>query len=148
MKRATLHHSLVMAVAAVLAFVFSPAYAVDKGCWVDLYDQPSYKGKHARITGPEKLKNLDNVAGSNWDKKIESLKVGPKALVTVYENRNFKLTLKEIANHPVLMESLGITAQDVLEDSELIFRSGVNVHNFGEFRFNHKIRSLKLECVK
>ncbi len=52
-----------------------------------------------------------------------------------------------MANHPVLMKSLGITRQDILEESELIFHSDSKVHGFGEFDFYHKIRSLKLECI-
>ncbi len=127
---------------------FGPsAYAVDEGCWVDLYQQAPYKGKHIRLKGPVKLKNLLKVKGENWDKKIESIVVGPTATLTVFENKNFKLTYSEMINHPVLMKSLGITKQDVLEDSEMIFRANSDISSFGEYHFYHKIRSLKIDCV-
>ena len=133
----------------VVLFGQSPSvYARNDGCWVDLYDDTQFKGKHIRLKGPIKLTNLLKVQGANWDKKIESLVVGPKATLTVFENKNFKLTLSEMANHPVLMKSLGITTQDILDESELIFHADSKVHGFGEFEFYHKIRSLKLDCVK
>ena len=120
--------------------------AKNKDCWVDLFDDTQYQGKQIRVVGPAKLKNLLKVNGENWDKRIESAIVGPTATLTVFENKNFKLTLAEMANHPVLMKSLGITKQDILEESELIFRSNSKIHGFGEFHFYHKIRSLKIDC--
>ncbi|MEO1880321.1 MAG: hypothetical protein ABGX37_01285, partial [Methylococcales bacterium] len=69
------------------------------------------------------------------------------AILTVFENKNFKLTLTEMVNHPVLMKSLGITRQDIMEDSEIIFHANAKVFSFGDYHFYHKIRSLKVECV-
>ncbi|HIG64931.1 MAG TPA: hypothetical protein EYQ43_05100 [Methyloprofundus sp.] len=123
-------------------------YARNDGCWAEIYDDTQFRGKSVRLKGPIQLTNLLHVQGSNWDKKIESLVVGPKATLIVFENKNFKLTLSEMANHPVLMKSMGITKQDILEDSELIFHPDSKIHGFGEFEFYHKIRSLKLSCVK
>ncbi len=132
----------------VLISFSSSIYAKNNDCWIDFYGNPSYKGEHFRLGGPAQLKNLVKVKGQNWDKKIESLIVGPSATLTVFENKNFKLTLTEMSNHPVLMESLGITKQDILEDSEIIFRANAKVDNFGDYNFYHKIRSLRVECVK
>lgn len=126
----------------------SIAYAKDKGCWVDFYQEAPYNGKHMKINGATKLKNLLNIRGMNWDKKIESIIVGPNAILTVFENKNFKLTFTEMINHPVLMESLGITKRDVLEESEIIFQANSKIPSFGEYHFYHKIRSFKIECVK
>ncbi len=123
-------------------------YAQNKDCWVDIFDDTQYKGKQFRVKGPTQLKTLFKVDGENWDKRIESVVVGPKATLTVFENKHFKLTLAEMANHPVLMKSLGITKQDILEESELIFRPNKKVHGFGEFHFYHKIRSLKIRCSR
>lgn len=94
------------------------------------------------------MANLLTIKGDNWDKKIESLTVGPNAELTVYEHKNYKLTLTEMANHPDLMKSLGITKQDILENSEIIFRPNSMIHGLGGFKFYHKIRSLKLDCIK
>ncbi len=137
-----------VSVLCLTGLMISPAYAKKSDCWVDIFDDAHYRGTKHRINGPKKLPNLHNVKGKNWDKKIESIVVGPSAIAILFENKNFKLTLAEMANHPVLMKSLGITKQDVLDDSELIFQPGIKVHNFGEFHFNHKIRSIKVNCTK
>ena len=136
-----------MIVILVLFSQSTSVYARNDGCWVDLFDDTQFKGKSIRIKGPIKLANLLKIQGANWDKRIESIVVGPKATLIVFENKNFKLTLSEMANHPVLMKSLGISHQDILEESELIFHPDSRVHGFGEFDFYHKIRSLKLSCV-
>ena len=126
----------------------STAFAKSTNCWVDFYDDAMYKGNTFRVTGPARLKNLSNINGANWDKRIESIIIGPNATLTVFENKNFKLTLTEMANYPVLMKSLGITKQDILDESEIIFHPNTKIHSFGDYHFYHKIRSLRVDCVK
>ncbi len=124
----------------------STVFAQKSDCWAEFYERAQFQGKSFRLQGPAYKRNLVKVQGGNWDKRIESMIIGPKATVTVYENKDMKLTLKEMAKYPVLMKSLGITKQDVLEDSEIILHSNSKIHSFGEFNFYHKIRSLKVEC--
>ena len=124
------------------------AVAKTNNCWAEFFDDAQFKGNHFRISGPAKKKNLLKVNGENWDKRIESILTGPKTTLTVFENKNFKLTLTEMANHPVLMKSLGITKQDILEESEIIFHPNSKIHSFGEYNFYHKIRSLRVDCIK
>lgn len=147
MKRIITIQSFIVFLILLLGFN-STIHAKKDTCWADFFEDAQYQGKHFRIKGPAELKDLENVDGKNWDKRIESLIVGPKTTLTVFENKNFKLTLTEMANHPVLMKSLGITKQDILEDSELIFQSNSKIHSFGAFHFYHKIRSIKVECAK
>jgi hypothetical protein len=125
----------------------SAAYAVDQACWADFFEEAQYAGKHLFIEGATQLADLKSVNGESWDKRIHSLKVGPKAKVTVYENPNFELTLPTEAKLPNLMPSLGVTEQDAKEDSELIFIANSNIHDLGDFNFHKKIRSLKIECL-
>lgn len=125
----------------------SIAYAKDNGCWAEFFEYAQYIGDNFRLDGPVQLANLRNVNGENWDLRIDSLVVGPNAKVTVFENVSYKLTLTEMANYPVLMRSLGITEQDIKEDSELIFNPKAMVHHLGEYNFHKKIRSLKIDCV-
>ncbi|MGR9051860.1 MAG: beta/gamma crystallin domain-containing protein [Gammaproteobacteria bacterium] len=120
--------------------------AKEKDCWADFYEDAQYKGEHIRMQGPAELAQLQNVNGENWSMRIDSIKVGPKAKVTVFENPNYKLTLTEMAKFPELMHSLGITEQDIREDSELIFGAGVSVHSLAEYNFHDKVKSLKVEC--
>jgi hypothetical protein len=134
-------------VSALLGGV-SSAYAGDENCWAEFFQNSDYAGSHFRLSGPVELDNLHNVNGENWALRIDSLKVGPKAKLVIFENINFKLTLKEMAKYPDLMRALGYTEQDVKEDSELIFGANANIHDLSDFNFHHKIRSLKIDCIK
>jgi len=150
MNRIKLISKTAQAIIAILVFggAVSAAYAKDKNkeCWVDLYRDSQYTGKHLRLEGPVQLENLKNVQGENWELCIDSLKVGPKAKVTVFENTNFKLTLKAMEKYPDLLKSLGLTEKDAMEDKELIFISNSKVHDLSDFNFRNKIRSLKVDC--
>ena len=126
----------------------STAYAGDENCWAEFFLHSNYTGSHFRLAGPIQLENLLNINGENWASRIDSLKVGPKATLVVFENINFKLTLKEIEKYPDLMRSLGVTEQDVKEDAELIFGANATIHDLSDFNFHHKIRSLKIDCLK
>ena len=146
-KLVTYAFKTVFIVNALLVGV-STAYAGDENCWAEFFQNSGYAGPHFRLTGPVELDNLQNVNGENWASRIDSLKVGPKARLVVFENINFKLTLKEIAKYPDLIRSLGSTEQDVKEDSELIFGANATIHDLSDFNFHHKIRSLKIDCIK
>jgi len=122
------------------------AYTKDIECWAEFFHDSQYAGKQFRLDGPIQLENLRNVQGENWESRIESLKVGPKARVTVFENPNFKLTLKETEKNPDLLRSLGLSEKDALEDKELVFIANARIHDLSDFNFRNKIRSLKIEC--
>ena len=117
-------------------------------CWAEFYEYAQYIGDNLYLKGPVKFPTLRDVKGQNWESRIDSLVVGPKARVTIYENPNFKLTLTEMANYPQLMKSLGITEQDIREESELIFRGNAKSHHLGEYNFHKKTKSLIIECVR
>ena len=124
------------------------AVAKQKGCWAEFYEYAQMIGDRFRVEGPAALQNLKNVNGENWESRIDSIVVGPNAKVTVFENINFKLTLTEMSEYPVLMRSLGITEEDIKQDSELIFNAKEMVHHLGQFNFHKKTKSLKVDCVK
>ena len=126
----------------------SAAHAENENCWAEFFENSGYTGSHFRLAGPIELDNLQNVHGENWASRIDSIKVGPKAKLVIFENINFKLTLKEMAKYPELLRALGFTEQDVKEDSELIFGANANIHDLSDFNFHNKIRSLKIDCLK
>jgi Beta/Gamma crystallin len=134
-------------VAILLLGSVSNAYAGDKDCWADFFEEVQYAGKHLFIEGPTQLENLNKVNGEDWNQRIHSIKVGPKAKVTVYQNPRFELKISDMAMSPELMRSWGITEQDIKEDSELIFTGKEMIHDLGDFNFHKKIRSLKVECL-
>ena len=113
-----------------------------------IFENSGYAGPHFQLAGPVELDNLQNVNGENWASRIDSIKVGPKAKLVIFENINFKLTLKEMAKYPDLLHALGLTEQDVKEDSELIFGANATIHDLSDFNFHNKIRSLKIDCLK
>ena len=124
------------------------AFATEEGCWADFFEQAQYAGKHIRITGPATLENLEQVNGENWNRRIHSIKVGSQAKVTVFQNPRFEMPLNKMAKNTDFMRSLGITEQDIKEDAELIFNENATIHNLGDFGFNNKIRSLKVNCIE
>lgn len=147
MNRINLMLGVLKTTAAIVALgCVSVSHAKDKDCWAEFFQNSQYGGDRFRLEGPIQLDNLHSIQGKNWEKRIGSLKVGPKAKVTVYENTNFKLTLKEMGKYPELLHSLGLTEQDVKEDSELIFDEDSVIHDLSDFNFRNKIRSLKIVC--
>ena len=120
--------------------------AQDKDCWVDFFEGSQYTGKHFQLDGPTQLENLNDVNGEHWDSRISSIKTGPKATVTVFDNVNFKLSSTDMAKSPGLMRSWGITEKDIKEESELIFKSNATIHDLSDFNFQHKVKSLKITC--
>jgi Beta/Gamma crystallin len=132
----------------ILLFIHSNiGYAAENDCWVDFFEESQYAGERLHLDGPAKLESLTKVNGENWEKRIHSLKVGPKAKVTVYQNPRFELTVTEMAKKPDFLRAWGITAQDVKEDSELIFNENAKIHDLGDFNFHKKVRSLKIDCL-
>ncbi len=125
----------------------STAVAKQDDCWVDFYDFAEYIGEHIRIKGPLGLANLRSVNGENWEARVDSLIVGPSARITIFEHINFKLTLTEMAKHPDLMKSLGITEKEIREESELIFNPNQRINHLGIYNFHKKTKSLKIECL-
>ncbi len=121
--------------------------AENKDCWADFFEESQYGGKHLMVEGPAQYESLATVKGENWDKRIHSIKIGPKAKVTVFQNPRFELTLTEMAKKPDFMSAWGITEQDIKEDSELIFTGQEMIHDMGDFNFHKKIRSFKVECL-
>ncbi len=62
----------------------------DKGCWVKLYDKKDFQGDSFTLVGPINLPEMVGPFGFNWENKVRSLETGPKANLTIYDNRNFR----------------------------------------------------------
>ncbi|MGE5649708.1 MAG: hypothetical protein ACM34A_05875 [Bacillota bacterium] len=85
-----------------------------KGCWVRLFPQPDYQGlDDLTIAGPVELPSLHTPAGGvYWKHKTESVIVGPKATVAVYENEHYRhqtATLTPGTREPQLRKGLKFT---------------------------------------
>ena len=64
--------------------------AVDKGCWVKLYDKKNFNGDNLLIVGPVNLPRMIGPFGVNWENKVRSLETGPNTNLTIFDNRDFK----------------------------------------------------------
>ncbi|TAN47406.1 MAG: hypothetical protein EPN21_17680 [Methylococcaceae bacterium] len=122
--------------------------AMAKGdCWMDIYTEIGFKGEHARIEGPAQLSNLRAVGGSDWSNRIDSLIVGPKALVQAFRKEAFQDDHTTPPNHPDALKAWGEKAADNDEDNAQ-FGPNQKHHHLGELNFHHNINSLKITCMK
>lgn len=60
------------------------------GCWAKLYGQDDFKGDTLTLVGPVDMDDMKGPFGVQWDDKVNSIKAGPQATVTIYDNANFK----------------------------------------------------------
>jgi hypothetical protein len=108
-----------------------PAQPARPGCgstWVQFFDDKGFDvtDDNHMICGPGKWPNLRNLTGAtkiNWGDEIESLKVGPGAIVTVWTGEHFtgashtfspgteRITLKDIPGFSDNISSLEIKGQ-------------------------------------
>ncbi|WP_427913366.1 hypothetical protein ACPWT1_22570 [Ramlibacter sp. MMS24-I3-19] len=90
----------------------TPALAA--GCWAQLYDEREFKGNMVTIVGPMQLQSLDKSTGRQLRREIDSLVLGPKASLTVYEHRMFRdraVTFGPNAREGGLVSKLGPTGR-------------------------------------
>jgi hypothetical protein len=59
-----------------------------RGCWVDLYEQPGFRGRRLRLFGPGSYVNLW-VAPEDWGDEAGSVVAGPAAYVQCFEELDF-----------------------------------------------------------
>jgi hypothetical protein len=59
------------------------------GCWVRLYDDQNFTGNELSLIGPMDMANMRTAFGRDWSGEFDSVAVGPKATVMVYDNENY-----------------------------------------------------------
>ena len=129
----------------VLLLGFNNALAND-GCWINIFDEPGFKGMKTRITGPVELPTLTKLPEYSWNDRIDSLEVGPLAQVTVYRNENFEVP-QEPVNHSDAIQLWKARPED-FRGAIQTFYAGHKIHHLGEFDLHSQISSLKITCVK
>lgn len=88
--------------------------ALESGCWAQLYDERNFKGDMLTIVGPMELQSLDKATGRHLRHSIDSVVLGPKAKLTVYEHRMFKdrsVNFEPNAKEGSLLRKIGITGR-------------------------------------
>lgn len=96
---------------------------VDKNCWVDIFEDSQFdvEDPHVRMLGPLQSATLANVAGRDWNNDIQSLIVGPTAMVYAYKGRDFS-------------------------GPEVIFAPNQQVSNLDELDMGNDFESIKVQC--
>ncbi|MCK9689472.1 hypothetical protein [Scleromatobacter humisilvae] len=72
----------------VPVLVTDPALAA--GCWAQFYGKRDFNGDVATLIGPAGFVSLDKGTARELKREIDSLVLGPKATLTVYEHALFK----------------------------------------------------------
>ena len=60
------------------------------GCWARLYDGGNFRGNQLSLVGPVDMPNMRTAFGTDWSGEFDSIEVGPKATLTVYDNENYR----------------------------------------------------------
>ena len=60
------------------------------GCWARLYVQENFQGTPVTLVGPVAVDNVSREWGFPWDPRYESVRVGPAATLTLYDNTRFR----------------------------------------------------------
>jgi hypothetical protein len=78
----------------VVILIPAEVVAVDNnmknGCWARVYDRDNFKGDTLTVSGPMSIADMAGPFGLKWDDRVRSIETGPKATVTVFDNRNFR----------------------------------------------------------
>lgn len=64
--------------------------AAKGGCWAKIYDGENYMGDTLTLTGPISLADMTGPFGLNWDDRVNSVEIGSKATLTVFDNEAFR----------------------------------------------------------
>jgi hypothetical protein len=59
------------------------------GCWARLYDSTNFRGNQLSLVGPVDMPNMRTAFGTDWSGQFDSIAVGPRARLTVYDNENY-----------------------------------------------------------
>ena len=65
------------------------ADTLGNGCWARLYDGQNFSGNQLSLVGPVDMPNMRTAFGTDWSGEFDSIAVGPRATVTVYDNENY-----------------------------------------------------------
>ena len=99
--------------------------AVDKNCWAEIFEDTDFDidDPHVKVMGPFQSATLEDVAGQGWNNEIESLIVGPNAMVYAYKEPDFSGT-------------------------EVVFVANQRNSDLADLDMSDNIESLKIKCGK
>ena len=90
--------------------------AKSDGCWATLYGDANFGGDSLTLIGPLEMERMIGPFGFDWDDKLNSIKAGPRATVTLYDEESYadrSARIEPGKSVPEISEQMG-----VLEDVE------------------------------
>lgn len=64
--------------------------AIKSGCWARIYDDRNFSGGALTLSGPMAMPTMLGPFGINWKNRVRSIEFGKNAIVTVYDNVDFR----------------------------------------------------------
>ena len=64
--------------------------ALQSGCWAQFYSKRNFEGDMLTLIGPAQLMSMDNGTARQLKRDIDSVSVGPRATLEVYEHAMFR----------------------------------------------------------
>ncbi|MGJ7493197.1 hypothetical protein [Variovorax sp. ZT4R33] len=64
--------------------------ALQSGCWAQFYSQRNFQGDMVTLVGPAAVVSMDKGTARALKREIDSVTVGPKATLEVYERAMFR----------------------------------------------------------
>jgi Beta/Gamma crystallin len=87
-------------------------------CYIDIWREANFEGESLRLHGPAEFAHLGFEQG-DWSDQIGSLRIGPRAFVLAYRDRDFK-------------------------DKHVTFGPNDEVSDLGEWKFDDDIESVRV----
>jgi hypothetical protein len=64
--------------------------AMRDGCWAKLYTDQKYRGDVLTLVGPVDMPSMSGPFGVNGTDGVESVQTGPRATLTIYDERDYR----------------------------------------------------------
>jgi hypothetical protein len=80
--------------------------ALASGCWAQFYTGRDFKGDMLTLVGPAEVQSMDKGTARQLKRDIDSVSVGPRATLQVYEHAMFR---DRTVNFPVNSREGGLT---------------------------------------
>jgi hypothetical protein len=99
-------------VVILVPFAVATNVELEKGCWARLYDSTNYQGNMLTLAGPISIPRARpaSVTGFELGRNYDSVAMGPKATMTVWDHENFSdksATFKPGQKVPELDDRMG-----------------------------------------
>jgi len=80
--------------------------ALASGCWAQFYSKRDFQGDVATLVGPAQVQSMDKGTARQLKRDIDSVSVGPRATLQVYEHAMFR---DRTVNFPANSREGGLT---------------------------------------